>query len=141
MQRKSRLTNSQLSKLMEHFVAGSTACITAYLICVTGNTEPTIFILFEKLLLQKLKICQHSLVLRSILTRLVKLRLQNNAFEKLPDNLFTILPPILEVLDLSHYGDIYTLRGTEVNSATLKIPSDTYKQFRERNRAEFKALE
>ena len=53
-QRKSRLTTRQKSKLIEHFVVGSTACATAEVVGVQTNTAIRFFMGLRQLIASKL---------------------------------------------------------------------------------------
>lgn len=53
--RKSRLTKKQIEKLMEHFVAGTTARTTAELVGVNRNTSTKFFRQFRELIVSKIE--------------------------------------------------------------------------------------
>lgn len=55
MQRKSRLKKSQISKLLEHFVAGSTARTTADLVTINRNTVTRYFHMFREIIALKIE--------------------------------------------------------------------------------------
>lgn len=53
--RKSRLTKKQIAKLMEHFVAGTTARTTAELVGVNRNTATKFFRQFREIIVSNIE--------------------------------------------------------------------------------------